>query len=779
MNTKSSFAALTIIARNYLPFARVLAKSFKDHHPESDFYIVIIDHPQLLSDSEIIGYQEVGLNSINFEGEQYEYMATIYNVTEFATSIKPFVLRHFLSEHEVVFYIDPDIKIFGRLDNLVSATTKVGVSLTPHCLKPMARDGKGPSEREILQAGIYNLGFCGVSKLGIDFLDWWCERLRRDAIIDPDNHLFTDQRWVDFAPSLFDVHIEKSPTYNVAYWNLDQRTIWKSTNGKYMVDNDNLKFFHFSGFAPSSRLVSKYQPTDPRVTFETIPELVALYGDYEDEYLTEKSKCGESPDYGYKYAFIGCALTDRIRRQYRHDLIKAETTHAERPPCPFISDEISEFRNWLRDHEGARSPLKEKITDFAIATSKLVRVLQQLVDHRQDHSVFASRFHRSTRMRKRGSNLEIIDCGTNGTGVDVIGYLTTESGVGQAGRNLKNGVEESRFTYTACNIQQSDSRSKVDIHIDNELRNRIAIVAVNADQFGHVIGSIGSNFFKNRYVIGQWFWEVEDFPNHLKPAFEYVNEIWAPTKHIQKIFEQHSATETPITYMPLCFDQKPRNMGATKGKFGFSDDFMFLFVFDFLSVFNRKNPLAVIEAYIQQFRSMEKSFLVIKTINGHHRPEQLEMLKVATRNRPDIIIIDGYFDSELSSELISVCDCYVSLHRAEGLGLTMLEAMSYGKPVIATNYSGNCDFMDANNSLPVPFELVRIGLGSEPYNESGIWAQPDVIKAAEYMRQVFENREEGVVVGETAAKSVKNLYDSKKIGNRISLRLAEIYKSLQ
>jgi len=779
MNIKSSFAGVTIIARNYLPFARVLAKSFKDHHPESDFYIVIIDHPQLLSDSGIVGCKEVGLDSINFEGEPYEYMATIYNVTEFATSVKPFVLRHFLSEHEVVFYIDPDIKIFGRLDNLVSATAKVGVSLTPHCLKPMARDGKGPSEREIMQAGIYNLGFCGVSRLGNDFLDWWCERLRRDALIDPNNHLFTDQRWVDFAPSLFDVHIEKSPTYNVAYWNLDQRTIWKSTNGKYMIDDDNLKFFHFSGFSPGSSLVSKYQPTDPRVTFESIPELVALYGDYEDEYLTEKSKCGESPDYGYKYAFIGHALTDRVRRQYRHELIKAETSNADRPPCPFIKDEISDFRNWLSVHEGTRNPLKEKITDSAIAVSKLVRVLQQLVDHRQDHSVFASRFHRSSRMRKRGSDFEIIDCGTHGTGVDVIGYLTTESGVGQAGRNLKSGVEESGFTYTTSNIQQSGSRAKVDIRIDNELRNRIAAVAVNADQFGHVIEAIGLDFFKNRYVIGQWFWEVEDFPSYLKPAFGHVNEIWAPTRHIQKILESHSPENTPVTYMPLCFNQKPRNMLSKKEKFGFSDDFMFLFVFDFLSVFNRKNPLAVIEAYIQQFRSMEKSFLVIKTINGHHRPEQLEMLKVATRNRSDILVIDGYFDSELSSELISICDCYVSLHRAEGLGLTMLEAMSYGKPVVATNYSGNCDFMDEKNSFPVPFELVKIGQGSEPYNENGVWAQPDVIKAAEYMRKVFDNREEGALVGETAARSIKSLYDPEKVGNQISLRLTEVYNSLQ
>jgi glycosyltransferase involved in cell wall biosynthesis len=155
------------------------------------------------------------------------------------------------------------------------------------------------------------------------------------------------------------------------------------------------------------------------------------------------------------------------------------------------------------------------------------------------------------------------------------------------------------------------------------------------------------------------------------------------------------------------------------------------------------------------------------------------MLKVATRNRSDILIIDGYFDSELSSELIGICDCYVSLHRAEGLGLTMLEAMSYGKPVIATNYSGNCDFMDDQNAFLVPYELIEIGRGSEPYSENAMWAQPDLSRAAEYMRNVFENRTESALVGEKAIMTVKSLYDPEKVGNQISLRLSEVYKTLQ
>ena len=129
------------------------------------------------------------------------------------------------------------------------------------------------------------------------------------------------------------------------------------------------------------------------------------------------------------------------------------------------------------------------------------------------------------------------------------------------------------------------------------------------------------------------------------------------------------------------------------------DGFLFLFVFDFFSVLERKNPLGLIDAFARAFRAGEGPTLVIKTINGDRKLHDLEKLRAAAEGRQDILVIDDYYSAEEKNSLLGLCDCYVSLHRSEGLGLTMAEAMGLEKPVIATGYSGNLDFMTAGEQL--------------------------------------------------------------------------------
>jgi hypothetical protein len=223
----SKFAACTIVAHNYLPQARVLADSFHRHHPEARFVVVVVDRPIETRLAHGENFEALPVTDIDFGDEGFADMAMIYDVTEFATAVKPFALRHLLKEHECVFYLDPDIQLFSRLDPLIEATLAAGWSLTPHCLHPILRDGTSPTEHDIMQAGIYNLGFVGVTSQATEFIEWWAERLRRDAIIDPANQLFTDQRWIDLAVPIFAPHIERSTAYNVAYWNVDQRRLWR------------------------------------------------------------------------------------------------------------------------------------------------------------------------------------------------------------------------------------------------------------------------------------------------------------------------------------------------------------------------------------------------------------------------------------------------------------------------------------------------------------------------------------------------------------------------
>ena len=122
-----------------------------------------------------------------------------------------------------VSYFDPDIEIHAPLDDVCELARRHSIVLIPHATIPMPRDEQLPNENTILESGIYNLGFIAVGAAAYDFLDWWSERLARECRVAPSESRFVDQRWVDFAPGLFDHCIVRDPSWNVAWWNLGRR----------------------------------------------------------------------------------------------------------------------------------------------------------------------------------------------------------------------------------------------------------------------------------------------------------------------------------------------------------------------------------------------------------------------------------------------------------------------------------------------------------------------------------------------------------------------------
>jgi hypothetical protein len=204
------------------------------------------------------------------------------------------------------------------------------------------------------------------------------------------------------------------------------------------------------------------------------------------------------------------------------------------------------------------------------------------------------------------------------------------------------------------------------------------------------------------------------------------------------------------------------------------DKFLFLFSFDYLSVFDRKNPLAVIEAFRRAFEPGVGAALVLKCINHDRDPESHAALLEAASGHPDVEVVDRYMSSSDNNSLTSLCDCYVSLHRAEGFGLVMAEAMWLGKPVIATGYSGNLDFMTPANSLLVDHRLIPIGPGMGPYPAAGEWAEPDVGHAATLMRQLFDDRDAARELGSKAAADIRRTHSPRAAGEIVHRRLESI-----
>ena len=212
----------------------------------------------------------------------------------------------------------------------------------------------------------------------------------------------------------------------------------------------------------------------------------------------------------------------------------------------------------------------------------------------------------------------------------------------------------------------------------------------------------------------------------------------------------------------------------TRESLGLPPGFLFLFTFDFFSFLERKNPLAVVESFRRAFDPGEGPLLLLKTINGDKCVSNLERVRAAAADRPDIRIIDGYFTAEQKNALIRLSDCYVSLHRAEGLGLTLAEAMALERPVIATGYSGNLEFMTPENSYLVDYDAGSVPPGCDPYPAGSRWANPRVDHAAALMRRVFENRPEALQKAARGRRDIETTFNVKVAAEALTRRLAAI-----
>jgi glycosyltransferase involved in cell wall biosynthesis len=191
----------------------------------------------------------------------------------------------------------------------------------------------------------------------------------------------------------------------------------------------------------------------------------------------------------------------------------------------------------------------------------------------------------------------------------------------------------------------------------------------------------------------------------------------------------------------------------------------------------RKNPLGLVAAFRSAFQLNEGPVLVIKCVNGEKRPAEFSELLSAVKGMDDIVVINEYFEAEKSAALMNLCDCYVSLHRSEGLGLTIAEAMLLGKPVIATGYSGNLDFMSPDTSYLVPWKRVKVGKGAEAYSSRATWAEPNIEVAAEMMRSVYENPEQARAKALSGQRDLEQRFGHEIVGARMKARLEEIWET--
>lgn len=339
--------AYTIVSRAYVPHARVLARTFSDHHADGEFWALLIDDV----DGEISGdgepFRVLRLSDLDVGLPEIHRMAMLFG-NRIIAAIKPWVFEHLLRAGlDAVIYIDSDFMIFDSLAGVTRDAAEHGVAVVPHIIRPMPRDGFQPDETTVLGVGTFNAGFFAVGQNGTSFIKFLKERLRRECFTNVPKMRVNEQRWLDFVPALFSHAVVKDPGIDVAPWNIHERPL-SVRAGRYHAGEVPLRAFHFSGFDP--RLPDVMSARDywdrPRVPMESEPALAQIYATYASRLFDAGFEMHQTIPFAFDTLADGNLIYAGLRGLYADRLMSAEKSRQVGPPDPFDPKATIAFREW-------------------------------------------------------------------------------------------------------------------------------------------------------------------------------------------------------------------------------------------------------------------------------------------------------------------------------------------------------------------------------------------------------------------------------------------------
>lgn len=369
----------------------------------------------------------------------------------------------------------------------------------------------------------------------------------------------------------------------------------------------------------------------------------------------------------------------------------------------------------------------------------------------------------------------------NLNGVNVVGFPKAEFGLGEVTRSLYLSLEQNKVPANCISLEKNLSDHPLkDLRIEKSISNtndyKINLFCTTPISIAHTFFDLGPSFFENKFNIGYPFWEFSNWSKKYNFCFAFLDEIWAPSYFLKECFEK--STHKKVLHMPSPVSCK----GITKQSrddFGLpNDQFLFLFMFDFNSSMERKNPYATVEAFKKAFPNNSNVSLVIKTMYSQQNSKEWMQFNKLIENDPRFIIINKVFSRGEVLSLVDNCDAFVSLHRSEGFGLGIAEAMLLNKITIATNYSGNTDFCKPETSLLVPYQIIDVPQGVYKYADGLHWANPDVDVAAGLMQSAYQNNIEVKNKVVKAQQLISQEFSEKTLGKKYKLRIEEILKEI-
>ena len=752
MSDALTVVCLTTVRRR--AFAERAIEMFAVHHPEAHRRLIVVDDPVGANGADGVAWVERA-----FAERQFARLAMLHTDASLMQAVRPTVLQRIVSEATgTLLFLPDDAETFARLTGLIQPIAAVTLCNTRFGPPPL--DGKLPDAVDTAALGRIDQDLFSLradNQRTFDFLDAWAACLFRSPHVDSDRLAATSFPWLDSLADLPGVECLTDAAFPLSVRNADEST----------RDTATAALIRWPGFkADTPWLLSAETGELPRVRTTTHPALARLARE-RAAVLTPLFVSEDEPLQAFIQLPNGLPVTKVIRHAYGAGLRRFESGNADEPPNPFAGDATEAFITWLISPEdgtdsGGAAPfigsfrlLHPELSDSLVSDDDVVAWLND-----RGPATGVPRELRPPRPSSTPHPSPPAPAPLSlRPAVEVSGYVDAAFGMGAAARAV----------VAACRASAIPTSVHVDIrtahHQDASTDERVwpasfegptpvLVLVRNADALlANPTDAIAARK-AGRKVVGVWFWEVATFPDRLRPAFALLDEIWVATEFVATSLRAHSDAPPIHRFSfplpPPVEVGKSESLAQAFARDHHIDDdrFVVAFSFDYDSVADRKNPWGAVAAYKLAFPVADEALadgqrplLVLKAIGSDRHPIDHDRLVFSIDGRSDVLLIENHLNADGQAGLFARADAYISLHRGEGLGLTVAEAMAAGTPVVVTDYSGTTSFCDPDTAWLVPFELIDIPASTPVYAGCGQWAEPDIRVAATYLRFIATSAE--------------------------------------
>ncbi len=667
------------------------------------------------------------------------------------------------------------------------------------------------------------------------FLNAWQCRLEYQGTVHAPEAVYLNRTWLEMVPALADdLLVVRNEGYAGSYWHLTERRLEKGANG-YRVNGQPLTMFHFQGLAPragatasdlasfgaGAELLANYWQALRGHGLETCRSWPYTFSHLADgtaipNFLRHASRpigparlrAGEDP-FQSEHAFFN-ETWGRPGLPVVTNLMRAlwESRPEIRSAFPDIDGAHREsycyhFLGHLADFAAIpprfRAPVVESVERMRRGPEDEQREDERKRAAQPPRPALAVRVSRRAKALLKSCLRPVVrkllgpppapapapsvppeppvppPTPPRGDphGLNLVGYIRAESGLGEAARLCARSAAAVNLPFSVHDFENANSSRQTDDTWAHKLAGRneywLNLFYVNGDMLPPVYYVLKQDFFAGHYNVAHWAWELPELPDEWLPSLDLLDEVWVPSRFTQAAVSRKASV--PVLLMPYAVHAVP-DPRVTRAALGLPENkFLFLTMYDAFSFQARKNPQAVIDSFHRAFPEPRDIALVVKINNGKWCAKDVGRLKETLSGIPGVHVLDAVLSRQEVYSLEDLCDCCVSLHRSEGFGLPLAESMFLGKPAIGTHWSGNVDFMTAENSCPVRYELVPVAEDAGPYRRGQVWAEPDRDHAAWYMRQVVEEAGWRRAIAARGQHTVRTEFSPEAVGRLYQDRL--------